>query len=160
MICWSWVRDSLLPHSNILRQDMNLVGAPQCCLSRGWQCVAPEVDLRKCTLHSPLAMRIRQDPLWPWNPEEMSPEIQNRGTSSPKIGHVNVSDKKTFWKKISASSSLLSVKGGRDHAIWRSTVSIMFGSPNKKSRTYDTSDIYLSLLGVPPRGSPPECCLL
>ena len=26
--------------------------------------------------------------------EEMSPEIQNRGTSGPKIGHVNVSDNK------------------------------------------------------------------
>ena len=27
-----------------------------------------------------------------------SPEIQNRGTSGPKIGHVNVSDKKTLKK--------------------------------------------------------------
>ena len=44
-------------------------------------------------------MRIRQNPLWLWNPEEMSPEIQNRGTSGPKIGHVNVSDKKTLKKK-------------------------------------------------------------
>ena len=53
MICLSRVRDSLLPHSNILGQDMNPVGAPQCCPSRGRQHVAPEVDLRKCTLHSP-----------------------------------------------------------------------------------------------------------
>ena len=45
------------------------------------------------------AMRIRQNPLWLWNPEETSPEIQNRGTSGPKIGHVNVSDKKTLKKK-------------------------------------------------------------
>ena len=45
------------------------------------------------------AMWIRQNPLWLWNPEETSPEIQNRGTSGPKIGHVNVSDKKT-GKKI------------------------------------------------------------
>ena len=35
MICWSRVRDSLLPHSNILGQDMNPVNAPQCCPSRG-----------------------------------------------------------------------------------------------------------------------------
>ena len=39
------------------------------------------------------AMQIRQ------NPEETSPEIQNRGTSGPKIGHVNVSDNKTLKKK-------------------------------------------------------------
>ena len=34
-----------------------------------------------------------------WNTEETSPEIQKRGTSGPKIGHVNVSDKKTLKKK-------------------------------------------------------------
>ena len=44
---------SLTGASNILGQDMNLVNAPQCCPSRSWQCVAPEVDLRECTLHSP-----------------------------------------------------------------------------------------------------------
>ena len=36
---------------------------------------------------------IRQNPLWLWNPEEMSPEIQNRGTSGPQKGHVS---SKTF----------------------------------------------------------------
>ena len=40
-------------HSNILAQDMNLVGTPQILPSRGWQCVAPEVDLREHTLHLP-----------------------------------------------------------------------------------------------------------
>ena len=30
----------------------------------------------------------------------MSLEIQNRGTSGPKIGHVNVSDKKTLKKTL------------------------------------------------------------
>ena len=30
--------------SNILGQDMNPVNALQCCMSRGWQCVAPEVE--------------------------------------------------------------------------------------------------------------------
>ena len=44
-------------------------------------------------------MQIRQSPLWLWNPEETSPEIQNKGTSGPKIGHVNVSDKKKLFKK-------------------------------------------------------------
>ena len=39
--------------SNILGQDMNLVGAPQCLPSRGRQRVAPEVDLRERTLRSP-----------------------------------------------------------------------------------------------------------
>ena len=32
---------------------MNPVGAPQCLPSRGRQRVAPEVDLRECTLRSP-----------------------------------------------------------------------------------------------------------
>ena len=41
------------------------------------------------------AMRIRQ-PTLVWNPEEMSPEIQNRGASGPKKGHVSV---KNFFKK-------------------------------------------------------------
>ena len=50
--------------------------------------VAPEVDLRKCTLHLHLKNKqIRQNPLWLWNPEETSPEIQNSGTSGPKRGH-------------------------------------------------------------------------
>ena len=39
--------------SNILGQDMNPVGAPQCLLSRGRQRVAPEVDLRERTLRLP-----------------------------------------------------------------------------------------------------------
>ena len=39
--------------SNILGQDMNPVGAPQCLPSRGRQRVAPEVDLRERTLRSP-----------------------------------------------------------------------------------------------------------
>ena len=36
---------------------------------------------------------IRQSPLWLWNPEETSSEIQNMGTSGPKIGHLFVSAK-------------------------------------------------------------------
>ena len=61
-------------------------------------CVAPEVDLRECTLHSPPPKNeIRQDPLWLWNPEEMSPEIQNRGTSGPQKRHVSA---KKFFKKM------------------------------------------------------------
>ena len=34
-------------------------------------------------------VRIRQNPLWLWNPEETSPEVQNRGISGPKNGHVS-----------------------------------------------------------------------
>ena len=33
--------------------------------------------------------RIRQNPLWLWNPEETSPEVQNRGISGPTNGHVS-----------------------------------------------------------------------
>ena len=43
-------------------------------------------------------MRIRQNPLWLWNPEETSPGIQNRGTNGPKIGHVTGFVEKTFQK--------------------------------------------------------------
>ena len=34
-------------------------------------------------------VRIRQNPLRFWNPEETSPEVQNRGISGPKNGHVS-----------------------------------------------------------------------
>ena len=44
-------------------------------------CVALEVNLRECTLHLPLQ---KSYPLWLWNPEEMSPEIQNRVPVAPK----------------------------------------------------------------------------
>ena len=46
-------RGACPPPPRPVKIDMNPVNAPQCRLSRGWQCVAPEVDLRKCTLHSP-----------------------------------------------------------------------------------------------------------
>ena len=44
---------------------------------------------------SAYTMQRRQNPLWLWNPEETSPEIQNRGVSGSKIGHVNVSAENT-----------------------------------------------------------------
>ena len=55
-------------------------------------------------------MRIRQNPLWLWNPEETSPEIPNRdpkpggditrnSEQEPQIGHVNVSAKKLLNEK-------------------------------------------------------------
>ena len=48
---------------------------------------------------SPPQKWIRQNPPWFWNPKEMSPEIQNRGTIGPKIGNMYVPGK-TFLKKI------------------------------------------------------------
>ena len=60
------------------------------------------------------AMRwIRQNPLWLWNPKDMSPEIQNRGTSGPKIGHM--SDKK---KKMNESSLKKKNKKKLFHESW------------------------------------------
>ena len=53
--------------------------------------VAPEVNLREhVTLFVCLRqVQIRQNPLRLWNPEEMSPEVQNRGISGPtKRTHV------------------------------------------------------------------------
>ena len=41
-------------------------------------------------------VRIRQNPLWLWNPEEMPPEVQNRGISDPTNGHIS---NKKFLKK-------------------------------------------------------------
>ena len=50
--------------------------------------VAPEVDLRECTLHFSPQNEFRTNPSWLWNPEETSPDVQNRGTSGSKIGHM------------------------------------------------------------------------
>ena len=63
--------------------------------------VAPEVHLRECTLYS-AKKRIRQNPLWLWNPEETSPEIQNRGTSGPQKGHVSTKNLLSFhvWNAL------------------------------------------------------------
>ena len=51
-------------------------------------------------------VQIRQNPLWLWNQEETSPEIQKRGTSGPQIGHVNVSDKKPLKNKKQSGSPM------------------------------------------------------
>ena len=74
--------------------------------------VAPEVDLRECTLHSPpqkKKKRIRQNPLRLWTPEETSPEIQNRGTSGPKKGHVSAKNFKKKKQKKTLPSSKVSL---------------------------------------------------
>ena len=42
-------------------------------------------------LHSPLQKLNKAKPTLALNPKEMSPEIQNRGSNGPKIGHVNAS---------------------------------------------------------------------
>ena len=64
--------------------------------------VAPDVGFRECTLHLPLQKQIKQNQLWLWNPEDTSPEIQNRGTSGPEIGHVCGSTKR---KKVTPKLS-------------------------------------------------------
>ena len=65
----------------------------------------------ECTLQPPLQKRIRQNPFWPWNPEETSPEIQNRPTTSgPKIGHAYVSDK--VFKKSMFIRGMTNVEWG------------------------------------------------
>ena len=47
--------------------------------------------------------QIRQNPLWLWNPEETSPEVQNRGISGPTNGHVS---NKHFFKKQNKKTSV------------------------------------------------------
>ena len=81
---------SLNGQCNILGQGMNLVNTLQCCPSRGWQHVAPEVDLLEDTMHYSMqcnAMRISQNQ----NLEESS---QKSNTSGPKAGYASVTDKK------------------------------------------------------------------
>ena len=56
---------------------------------------APEMYLRECTSYLPQQTQIRQSPLCLWNPEETSPEIPNGVSSSPEIGRMNVSNKKS-----------------------------------------------------------------
>ena len=43
---------------------------------------------------------IRQNQLWLWNPEEMSSEVQNRGISGSKNGHVSNKNLKKIKIKI------------------------------------------------------------
>ena len=81
---------------------MNPVGAPQCLPSRGWQRVAPEVDLRERTLRSASAMRIRQPTL----------ALKPRGdvTRNPKQGYQwpqnrTIVRQKYFKKKKKKKSS-------------------------------------------------------
>ena len=88
MIWWLWVRDSLLPHSSILGQDMNLVSAQQCLPSRGQQCVAPKVDLRERTLRLPPQCGLGS-PFWLWNPEETV--IKSRWSKKPTYLVVHLS---------------------------------------------------------------------
>ena len=79
---------------------MNPVGAPQCLPSRGQQCVAPEMDLSS---------------LWLLNPEETSPEIQNRGTSGPTKGHLsakNVKQVSDLFKKRHTVLTVSQAQGG------------------------------------------------
>ena len=57
----------MLPHSNILGQDMNLVSAPQCLTSKGQQHVAPEGNLRE---HTPLLSANKAEPTLALKPRE------------------------------------------------------------------------------------------
>ena len=64
------------------------------------------------------AMWIRQNPLWLWNPEKTSYEIQNRGTSDPKIRRVNVSaPKKTLKRKRKKDTGCIIQIAGRSPRI-------------------------------------------
>ena len=79
---------------------MNLVDALQCCSSRGWQSVAPEVDLRKCTLHLPVVMRIKQNPLWLLKPRGDVTRNPKQGYQWPQNRTCEcVRQKKTLKKK-------------------------------------------------------------
>ena len=70
-------------------------------------CVAPEVDLGECTLHLPQQKKlIRQNPRCLWNPEETSPEIQNRGTSGPQKGFVPVKNFTKNYMRTEEQSSI------------------------------------------------------
>ena len=65
--------------------------------------VKPKVDLRNPAYAGDEA-REQEDPPWLWNPGQMLPEVQNRGTSSPTKS-TNVHQK--FEKKfVRASTSL------------------------------------------------------
>ena len=50
--------------------------------------VAPEVNLRECISHMPPQSSNKAEPTLALKPEEISPEVRNRGISGPKNGHV------------------------------------------------------------------------
>ena len=90
-----------------------------------WGGSKAEVDLGECrsTLHSPPQKRIKLDPLCLWNPEETSPETQNRGKSGPQKAHVYVSPK--TLKKDVFSCSWTSAKDRPVKKLWPSTITIV-----------------------------------
>ena len=63
--------------------------------------VAPEVNFRErvMLLVHLRQVRIRQNPLWLWNPEETSPEVQSRGISGPTKGLMSSKNLKKKKKK-------------------------------------------------------------
>ena len=93
-IFWEHEFESQQPHlcNNMWGQDWQQAGRQEVgmCSTRGGS------EGMYITFAS--AMRIRQSPLWLWNPEETSPEIQNRGISGPPKGHV--CPPKTLKKKF------------------------------------------------------------
>ena len=92
---------SLTAASNILIQEINPVNAPQCCPSRGWQHVTPDVDLKECTLHLHYNAH-KEEPTLALKPRG---DITRNLKQGAKIGHVNVSDKKTLQKKTTTKNS-------------------------------------------------------
>ena len=73
------------------------------------------------------ATRIRVNTLSLWNPE-MSTEIQNMGTSGPKIEHVNVSAKKPQETTTTNTKNTKSVTKQK-HLIQEQNVGISGGLP-------------------------------
>ena len=60
--------------------------------------------------------RIRQNPLWLWNPEETSPEIQNRVPVAPKIGHMYcMCPPRTFKKNNSGTYCKRATRGQKQY---------------------------------------------
>ena len=58
------------------------------------------IKISKCYMYITFASAMRIRPLWLGSPEEMSPEIQNRGTSGPTKGHVSDKATKKIHKKF------------------------------------------------------------
>ena len=85
-----------------LRRYVEEIGSAAMLAAKRSAGVAPEVNLRErvMLLVRLCQVRIRQNPLWLWNPEETSPEVQNRGISGPtKRTHVLQKFKKKKKKK-------------------------------------------------------------
>ena len=91
---------SLTGASNILGQDMNLVNTPQCCPSRGQQCLAPEVYLYICVHYIHLHTANKAEPTLTLKPRGHVTRNPKQGCQWPQNRTCECVWQKIFFLKV------------------------------------------------------------